>query len=219
MDLILNLETSTKNCSVSLFNGDHKVLEKSVLSEQYSHSENLTIFIQEVISRSNFTISDLAAVSVSKGPGSYTGLRVAVAVAKGLCYTLDIPLISISNLEALSYKVIKDFPNYDLYCPMIDARRMEVFSAIFDRDNKLCREIKSEIITSNSFKKELKNKMLFFGNGSEKCKSVITSENAFFLEEIYPSSSNMGILSFNKFKNKKFEDIAYFEPLYLKDFI
>ena len=219
MDLILNLETSTKNCSVSLFNGDHEVLEKSVLSEQYSHSENLTIFIQEVISRSNFTISDLAAVSVSKGPGSYTGLRVAVAVAKGLCYTLDIPLISISNLEALSYKVIKDLPNYDLYCPMIDASRMEVFSAIFYRDNKLCRDIKSEIITSNSFKKELKNKMLFFGNGSEKCKSVITSENAFFLEEIYPSSSNMGILSFNKFKNKQFEDIAYFEPLYLKDFI
>ena len=219
MDLILNLETSTKNCSVSLFNGDHEVLEKSVLSEQYSHSENLTIFIQEVISRSNFTLSDLAAVSVSKGPGSYTGLRVAVAVAKGLCYTLDIPLISISNLEALSYKVIKDFPNYDLYCPMIDASRMEVFSAIFYRDNKLCRDIKSEIITSNSFKKELKNKMLFFGNGSEKCKSVITSENAFFLEEIYPSSSNMGILSFNKFKNKQFEDIAYFEPLYLKDFI
>ena len=102
---------------------------------------------------------------------------------------------------------------------MIDARRMEVFSAIFDRDNKLCRGIQSEIITSNSFKKELKNKMLFFGNGSEKCKSVITSENAFFLEEIYPSSSNMGILSFNKFKNQQFEDIAYFEPLYLKDFI
>jgi len=219
MDLILNLETSTKNCSVSLFNGDHEVQQKSVLSEQYSHSENLTVFIQEVISRSNFMLSDLAAVSVSKGPGSYTGLRVAVAVAKGLCYTLDIPLISISNLEALSYKVIKDFPNYDRYCPMIDARRMEVFSAIFDRDNKLCRDIQSEIITSNSFKKELKNKMLFFGNGSEKCKSVITSENAFFLEEIYPSSSNMGILSFNKFNNKQFEDIAYFEPLYLKDFI
>ncbi len=219
MDLILNLETSTKNCSVSLFNGDHEVHQKSVLSEQYSHSENLTVFIQEVISRSNFMLSDLAAVSVSKGPGSYTGLRVAVAVAKGLCYTLDIPLISISNLEALSYKVIKDFPNYDRYCPMIDARRMEVFSAIFDRDNKLCRDIQSEIITSNSFKKELKNKMLFFGNGSEKCKSVITSDNASFIEEIYPSSSNMGILSFNKFKNKQFEDIAYFEPLYLKDFI
>ena len=219
MSLILNIETSTKNCSVCLYNGINVIAEQSLLSEKYSHSETLTIFIQDLMRDANLSFSDIDAISVSKGPGSYTGLRIGVSTAKGLCYSLSIPLISIPTLQAMAYYISKSHLGYDLYCPMIDARRMEVFSAFYDSENKMIREAEADIIEKNSYKKELSKKVLFFGDGADKCRDVITSSNAYFLEDIYPSAKNMVELSIKKYNNNDVEDIAYFEPFYLKDFV
>ncbi len=219
MPLILNIETSTKNCSVALFSGNRLISEKSLLSEKYSHSETLTLFIEDVIKNSDYTLADLDAISVSKGPGSYTGLRIGVSTAKGLSYSLDIPLISVTTLQSMALNMSENNLSYDLYCPMIDARRMEVFSSFYDKDNNQVTEVKADIIDQYSYKKELENKVLFFGDGSNKCKSVLTSENAYFIENIFPSATHMGLLSLEKYNNKDFEDMAYFEPFYLKDFL
>ena len=219
MPLILNIETSTKNCSVALFSGSKLISEKSLLSEKYSHSETLTFFIKDVIKNSDYTFADLDAISVSKGPGSYTGLRIGVSTAKGLSYSLDIPLISVPTLQSMAFNMSKNNSNYDLYCPMIDARRMEVFSSFYDKGNNQVTEVSSDIINEDSYKKELENKVLFFGDGANKCKDVLTSGNAYFLDDFFPSATYMGILSLEKYNNKDFEDVAYFEPFYLKDFV
>ena len=220
LPLILNIETSTRNCSVALFSGDKLIAEKSLLSEKYSHSEKLTLFIEDVIRNSDYKLVDLDAIAVSKGPGSYTGLRIGVSTAKGLSYSLDIPLISISNLQSMAFNMSKKNSNYDLYCPMIDARRMEVFSAFYDKDNNQVRDIKADIITQYSYVKELeKNKVLFFGDGSPKCKNVLDSENAYFIENVFPRAEDMGLFALEKYNNKNFENVAYFEPFYLKDFL
>lgn len=217
--LILNIETSTKKCSVALFDGLRLISEKSLLSEKYSHSETLTVFIEEIFNEIQFSITDLDAISVSKGPGSYTGLRIGVSTAKGLSYALNKPLISISTLQIMAYYMSKKREEFDLYCPMIDARRMEVFSAFYNKKNELVREVKADIIVSNSYADLLNQKILFFGDGSEKCKDILVSENAYFEEDIHPSATDMSEISFLKYKNKEFEDVAYFEPFYLKDFI
>ena len=217
--LILNIETSTKKCSVALFDDLRLISEKSLLSEKYSHSETLTVFIEEIFNEIPFSITDLEAISVSKGPGSYTGLRIGVSTAKGLCYALNKPLISISTLQIMAYYMSKKREEFDLYCPMIDARRMEVFSAFYNKKNELVREVKADIIVSNSYTDLLKKKILFFGDGSEKCKDILVSENAYFEDNIHPSAIDMSEISFLKYKNKEFEDVAYFEPFYLKDFI
>lgn len=220
MALILNIETSTKNCSVALFEDDNLISEKSLLSDKYSHSEKLTSFIEKIMNTSDFEFKDLDAVSVSKGPGSYTGLRIGVSTAKGLCYALSIPLISVSTLRAMSYSMILRNKDFDLYCPMIDARRMEVFSAFFNNENKLVRDVRADVVEENSFLKYLKNnKVLFFGDGSIKCVDVIKSENAYFERNIFPQARDMALISLQKYNQKEFEDVAYFEPFYLKDFI
>ena len=219
LSLILNIETSTKNCSVALHDGIKLIACKSFLSENYSHSELLTIFIEDVMNKSKFSLNDLHAISVSKGPGSYTGLRIGVATAKGLSYSLSIPMISISTLRSMSHHISDLKPNYDLYCPMIDARRMEVFSAFYDSQNNMIREVRADIIDQYSYKKHLNKKVLFFGDGAEKCKKIINSDNAFFLDNIYPSADYMTELSLQKYHKNKFEDIAYFEPFYLKEFV
>lgn len=218
MTYILALETSTKNCSAAIFNNDILISCKEKIDQNYSHSEQLTIFIDEVMDLNNIKFDQLAAVSIGSGPGSYTGLRIGVSVAKGLCFALSIPLLSVCPLKAMAYNVAQKEES-NLYCSMIDARRMEVYSSIYTKQNEEERQVKSEIITKSSYQKELKSSVLFFGTGAAKCKEFLNHHNARFLDNIYPSSKNMGVIAFKKFCNKDFEDIAYFEPKYLKDFI
>ena len=218
MALILLIETATKSCSVSLSSANKIIGCKEEVNEQYSHAEKLTIFITELFKTQDFTIKDLDAVAVSKGPGSYTGLRIGVSTAKGLCYALDIPLISVSTLKAMAFRMAQKEES-DLYCPMIDARRMEVYNAFYNSTNKEIRGIQADIIEGYSYQKELEKKVLFFGDGAEKCKQTIQHPNAKFLDDIFPSSKDMLEIANEKFAEKDFEDIAYFEPFYLKDFV
>ena len=215
---ILNIETSTKACSVALHNNGELIVCREDVTTNFSHSEKLLKFISKLFSDARLSLSDLDAIAVSMGPGSYTGLRIGVSTAKGLCYGLDIPLISISTLKAMSFGMALEI-KADLYCPMIDARRMEVYSAFFDINNTEVRKIQADIIDENSYKKELEKKVVFFGDGSEKIKEKIKHKNAMFISNIHPSAKNMGPLSYQKFTKSLFEDLAYFEPFYLKDFV
>lgn len=217
MALILNIETSTTNCSVSLSKDEEILVLKEDNNSGYSHAEKLHLFIKETIDTAGISKNDLDAISISKGPGSYTGLRIGVSTAKGLCFAMDKPLISISTLEALAYQVK---PDKGLIIPTLDARRMEVYSAIFNSKYKMRREIKAEVLDETSFFSELKQgKVYFIGNGVEKTKNLIANENAFFIENKLPSASTMGKLANEKYKKSDFEDVAYFEPYYLKDFV
>ena len=215
---ILNIETSTKACSVALHKNGELIVSREDVTTNFSHSEKLLKFISELFSDAKLSLSDLDAIAVSMGPGSYTGLRIGVSTAKGLCYGLDIPLISISTLKAMSFGMALEI-KADLYCPMIDARRMEVYSAFFDINNTEVRKIQADIIDENSYKKELEKKVVFFGDGSEKLIEKIKDKNAIFVSDIHPSAKNMGLLSYQKFTKSLFEDLAYFEPFYLKDFV
>ncbi|MBF4472185.1 MULTISPECIES: tRNA (adenosine(37)-N6)-threonylcarbamoyltransferase complex dimerization subunit type 1 TsaB [Flavobacterium] len=216
MSYILNIETATKNCSVALAKNGETILCKEIAEEGYSHAERLHVFIEEIISEAGIQFKDLAAIAVSQGPGSYTGLRIGVSAAKGLCYALNIPLIAVDTLQALASKVkISE----GLIVPMIDARRMEVYSAVFSADLNKKREVLAEIITENSFE-DFTEKVYFVGDCNEKCKAVLTKDNFVFLDEIkYPSASEMSALSFDKYKISDTVDVAYFEPYYLKDFL
>ena len=218
MALFLLIETATKSCSVSLSSENKIIACKEEVNEQYSHAEKLTVFITELFKTQDFTIKDLDAVAVSKGPGSYTGLRISVSTAKGFCYALDIPLISVSTLKAMAFGMAQKEKS-DLYCPMIDARRMEVYNAFYNSTNKEIRGIQADIIEACSYQKELDKKVLFFGDGAEKCKQMIQHPNARFIDGIFPSSKDMLEIANEKFAEKDFEDIAYFEPFYLKDFV
>ena len=215
--IILNIETATKNCSVSLAKNGEILAIKELNNGNYSHAEVLHPFIVEVLKEANLNSNDIDAVAVSKGPGSYTGLRIGVSAAKGLCFAFDTPLISIKTLESLANAISVD---EGIIVPMLDARRMEVYSAAFDNNYKEIREIKAEIIDENSFSDYLAmSKVYFLGDGAHKCKEVITSENAIFIDEKFPSSKEMAVLSYNKYKKNDIEDVAYFEPFYLKDFV
>ena len=218
MALILLIETATKSCSVSLSSENKIIACKEEVNEQYSHAEKLTGFITELFKTQDFTIKDLDAVAVSKGPGSYTGLRISVSTAKGLCYALDIPLISVSTLKAMAFGMAQKEKS-DLYCPMIDARRMEVYNAFYNSTNKEIRGIQADIIEACSYQKELDKKVLFFGDGAEKCKQMIQHPNARFIDGFFPSSKDMLEIANEKFAEKDFEDVVYFEPFYLKDFV
>ncbi|MCD4664178.1 MAG: tRNA (adenosine(37)-N6)-threonylcarbamoyltransferase complex dimerization subunit type 1 TsaB [Bacteroidales bacterium] len=226
MSLILCIETATQVCSVVLVR-DGKILSYKESSKKNSHSEVITIFIDGLLNESNNNFSDLDAVAVSKGPGSYTGLRIGVSTAKGLCYALNIPLIAINTLQSMAFGMAESLKNNTsgqtastLLCPMIDARRMEVYSAIYNINNKEVRETKAEIIDKYSFSNYFsQNKMIFFGDGASKCQDVITHPNAVFYENINPSAANMASLAKEKVLKRQFEDVAYFEPFYLKDFI
>ncbi|AMC11010.1 tRNA threonylcarbamoyladenosine biosynthesis protein TsaB [Lutibacter profundi] len=217
MAYILNIETATKNCSVSIANNGETIALKELNSGEYSHAEKLHEFIEEVISKSEIELYDLKAVAVSKGPGSYTGLRIGVSAAKGLCFALDIPLISVDTLKTLALSVSI---TEGCIVPLLDARRMEVYSSVFDSENKKIREVKAEIITEDSFHNFLtKQKVYLVGDGVEKCKEVINHKNITFIDGKLPSANEMSMLSFKKYKNNDIEDVAYFEPFYLKDFI
>ena len=218
MALFLLIETATKSCSVSLSSENKIIACKEEVNEQYSHDEKLTGFITELFKTQDFTIKDLDAVAVSKGPGSYTGLRISVSTAKGLCYALDIPLIFVSTLRAMAFGMAQKEKS-DLYCPMIDARRMEVYNAFYNSTNKEIRGIQADIIEACSYQKELDKKVLFFGDGAEKCKQMIQHPNARFIDGIFPSSKDMLEIANEKFAEKDFEDVVYSEPFYLKDFV
>ncbi len=226
MCFLLLLETSTKVCSVAVSKKDRVVKAIEENSFAFSHSSKLTVFIQKVVEESGISMQKIDAVAVSHGPGSYTGLRIGTSVAKGLCYALDIPLISVDTLKAMSAVMLESkggFIKKDdniLLCPMIDARRMEVYNAVFDYNLKQIKPVGADIINSNTFEELLKKNIIyFFGDGSAKCKKVINASNAFFYDDVLPSAKGMPALAFNKFYKQQFEDTAYFEPFYLKDFI
>ena len=213
---ILNLETATKNCSVAIAKDGKTILCKEMAEAGYSHAEKLHVFIEDCLQELQLTSKDLSAVAVSQGPGSYTGLRIGVSAAKGLCFALDIPLIAIDTLQVLASQVSI---SEGIIIPMIDARRMEVYAAIFNSKLEKIREVQAEIITENSFLQSNET-IHFVGDCSEKAKTVLTSQNFIFHDEIiYPSAKEMAFLSFKKFQEKDFVDVAYFEPYYLKDFM
>lgn len=217
MSYILNIETATTNCSVSLSKEGEILVLKEDYNSNYSHAESLHLFIDAVLKEANLKPQKLDAVAVSKGPGSYTGLRIGVSAAKGLCFSLDKPLISVDTLEALSHQL----PIEDGYIvPMIDARRMEVYAAVYDKDHQQIRPIEAQILDAHSFKAYLETgKVYFIGNGVEKAKTIIAHRNAVFIENKLPSANEMGKLSTIKYKVGDIENVAYFEPFYLKDFM
>jgi tRNA threonylcarbamoyladenosine biosynthesis protein TsaB len=221
LSLLLHLETATTACSVAL-SKDAKLLALEELNSGYSHAENLVSFCADVLNKSNYTFKDLAAVAVSKGPGSYTGLRIGVSAAKGFCYALNIPLVSVNTLQHMALQVSQgsNFKNA-LFCPMIDARRMEVYCAVYDSNNEEVQATAAKIITAHSFEELLATKqVVFFGDGAAKCKSFLAeNSNALFLDAIYPSAKDMIVLANTNFQKKIFENTAYFEPFYLKDFL
>lgn len=217
MAAILCIETSTTNCSVAIaVDGEIKAIREEN-TQQYSHAEKLHVFIEEVLKEANLDKKQLNAVAVSKGPGSYTGLRIGVSAAKGLCFALDIPLISSLTLEVLVQQVKCE----DCYIiPLLDARRMEVYSAVFNSNKKQVRETQAEILDENSFKEYLnERKTIFIGDGSNKFESLCQHNNAVFYKEGIPSAADMGRMAEAKYKISDIEDVAYFEPFYLKEFV
>ncbi|TXD49855.1 tRNA (adenosine(37)-N6)-threonylcarbamoyltransferase complex dimerization subunit type 1 TsaB [Polaribacter sp. IC073] len=217
MAIILNIETSTKNCSVNLANNGEIIAIKELNNGNYSHAEVLHSFIDIILTEGNISKEEIDAIAVSKGPGSYTGLRIGVSAAKGLSFALDKPLISIDTLTSLSHAISVAKGSI---VPMLDARRMEVYAAVFDENHQQIRDIKAEIIDETSFSEALCNgKVYFLGDGSQKCKEVITHANAVFIDDKFPSSKEMAALSNIKYKKNDIEDVAYFEPFYLKDFV
>lgn len=216
MTYILNLETATKNCSVAIAKDGETILLKEMAEAGYSHAEKLHVFIEECLHELQLTSKDLSAVAVSQGPGSYTGLRIGVSAAKGLCFALDLPLIAVDTLQVLASQLTIAG---GLIIPMIDARRMEVYSAIFNSKLEKIRKVQAEIITEESFSESAQT-IHFVGDCLEKAKTVLTRKNFIFHDEmVYPSANEMSQLSFKKFQEKDFVDLAYFEPHYLKDFI
>lgn len=217
MGVILNIETATTNCSVSISKDGKIVALKEDNDKSYSHAERLHVYIETILKEAQIKSYELDAISVSKGPGSYTGLRIGVSTAKGLCFALDTPLISIPTLRALAHQVNID---EGVIVAMLDARRMEVYSAIYDANYEAIRETQAQILDETSFMDYLeKGKVYFVGNGVEKTKTIIQHPNAFFVEGKLPSSNEMGLLADAKFEKSDLEDVAYFEPYYLKDFV
>lgn len=217
MAVILCLETATTNCSVALaVDGKvHAMREEN--NQKFSHAEKLHLFIEDVLREANIDKKELEAIAVSKGPGSYTGLRIGVSAAKGLCFALDVPLVSIPTLTVLAQQVKE---NHQFVIPLLDARRMEVYSAVFDRDNKQIRETRAEIVNEHSFQEFLDiGKTIFIGDGAGKLEVICNHKHAVFQKDSYPSSAAMASLAEDKYKKSDTEDVAYFEPFYLKEFI
>jgi tRNA threonylcarbamoyladenosine biosynthesis protein TsaB len=223
MSLILNIETATEVCSVS-FSKNGQVIALKENFEGQSHAKLLTVFIDELLKENQLKVKNFDAIAVSMGPGSYTGLRIGVSAAKGLAYAADLPLIAVSTLQSLALSVVQE-PNKSIernawICPMIDARRMEVYTAFFDTLNVQKTDISADIIDENSYSDILKNRQVVFcGNGAAKCKDSIKHPNALFLDDIVCSAKYMAPLSDTAYREENFVDVAYFEPFYLKNFI
>jgi tRNA threonylcarbamoyladenosine biosynthesis protein TsaB len=220
MTTILQIETATQTCSAAIaVNG--KTIAVKEQAAQNIHAGSLTLFIEDVMKQSSLSFADLDAVAVSMGPGSYTGLRIGVSTAKGLCFALDKPLIAVDTLKMMSIGFLLENEGYtDLVCPMIDARRMEVYSALYNNRLDIILPIGARIIEANSFDELFKDsKIAFIGDGAMKCNELIRNQNAMFFSENFNSASNMSVLAFDSFSKKGFVDVAYFEPYYLKDFV
>jgi tRNA threonylcarbamoyladenosine biosynthesis protein TsaB len=215
MSWILHLETATKVCSVALsLNGKLHQLEE-IADDQYAHGEQLTLLIEKVLKQASITPRDLVAVSVSSGPGSYTGLRIGVSTAKGLCYALVIPLIAVDSLSALANLAREKYPQQTL-CSMIDARRMEVYSTIFAADGSVLKPMSADVLDENSY--AAFEPFVFFGDGAPKMAELWKERNVTCDPELRCSAAGQVALAFEKFTRNEVEDVAYFEPLYLKEF-
>lgn len=221
MAFILSIETSTAVCSVAL--SENSII--TALKETdagFSHAEKLTLFISDILNESGKTLHDLDAIAVSGGPGSYTGLRIGVSVAKGLCYALDKPLINIPTLDAMASGAIANIFESDncLYCPMIDARRMEVYTALFTHELQCLNPVEAVIVDENFLAEEGRNKKIFlFGDGSGKCREILSNRSEFiFQEEKFISAKHLSGPAYKKYEEKSFENLALFEPFYLKEF-
>jgi tRNA threonylcarbamoyladenosine biosynthesis protein TsaB len=228
MARILNIETATQLCSVALSSDGKCVLQREIVEER-SHASLLTVFIEEILHEAGITPDKLDAVAVGKGPGSYTGLRIGVSTAKGLCYGSGIPLIAAGTLKIMATQVIIN-PDSSirevlsrpgtLLCPLIDARRMEVFTCLFNSLGNEVEDVSAKIVDSDTFSNYLpEHQMIFFGSGMKKSQKVLAHRNAFFIENVFPHASSLALIAENKFHEHEFEDLAYFEPFYLKDFI
>lgn len=221
MALILQIETSTISCSVALAENGTTIACREA-SERNIHASSITLFIEEVMKSAGKGMTQLDAVAVSKGPGSYTGLRIGVSTAKGLCYALDIPLIAVDTLKIMASNTgVNSGNTASLFCPMIDARRMEVYTAVYDSALNEINPVSAKIIDEHSFADLLRErKMVFFGDGAEKCMETLgTNPNASFITTFQNSAADMSPEAFGRFNNQVFEDMAYFEPYYLKDFV
>ena len=221
MPCILNIETSTHVCSVAV-TYDGSVAFHLENYEGPSHATLLGKYVSEALAFIRSNEMKLDAVAVSCGPGSYTGLRIGVSEAKGLCFGADLPLIAIPTLEIMACKLLfsETIPENALFCPMIDARRMEVYAAIYDRALKPLKPVTADIIDKTSYLPWLeKQPVIFFGNGSGKCKTVLSHPNARFIDWVDPLARDMLALSERAFRQKEFQDTAYFEPFYLKEFV
>ena len=222
MSCILNIETSTETCSVAVAQDGGIIFEK-INNEPNSHTKYLAKFVEEALSFAESHAIPLDAVAVSSGPGSYTGLRIGVSTAKGICYGKNVPLIAIPTLKLLCVKPLLSDDIEDenaLLCPMIDARRMEAYTAIYDRALREVREVKAEVIDATTYNEWLdKGLVYFFGNGAEKCKEIINHPNARFIDNVVPTAKSMLPLAELAIAKGLYEDVAYFEPLYLKDFV
>ncbi|GGH05933.1 tRNA (adenosine(37)-N6)-threonylcarbamoyltransferase complex dimerization subunit type 1 TsaB [Mucilaginibacter phyllosphaerae] len=220
--MILQIETATTSCSVALTK-DGQVLAFKEIDQRNIHAEVITVYIDEILASRQVKYADLDAIAVSCGPGSYTGLRIGVSTAKGICFALDKPLIAVETLAAMAKGVVNDHPvDADtLLCPMIDARRMEVYTAIFNQAGKIIKPTAAEIIDADSFGEILsKSKVLFFGDGAGKCKNILGhNSNALFLPDFVNSAKYLTAIAADKYHRREFVDVAYFEPYYLKDFI
>ena len=226
--LILHIETATDICSVAVSEGDQK-LSLVESGPERSHATLLNSFIRKALKDAGKEFSSLRGVAVSKGPGSYTGLRIGVSTAKGIAYALEIPLLASGTLENLAYGALKhpsfrqplhEYSDRLLLCPMLDARRMEVYSCFFSVDLQVHRKVSADIVTAESYRDLLEDHQIyFFGNGAAKCSQVLNHPHAHIVEGINPSAVQMIQPVWLRFRNRQFEDVAYFEPFYLKDFI
>jgi len=223
MSLILNIETATEVCSVGIAKNGQIIALKENFDGQ-THAKLLTVFIDELLKENQLKIKNFDAIAVSMGPGSYTGLRIGVSTAKGLAYAADLPLIAVNTLQSIALGATQEpskmMDRNAWICPMIDARRMEVYTAFFDMINIQKTDISADIIDENSYKEILdERQVVFCGNGAAKCKNTIRHPNALFLDNILCSAKNMVSLSDTAFRDEEFVDTAYFEPFYLKDFV
>ena len=214
---ILHIETSSKNCSVAISDGENLLCLCEEVSDNYKQSESLHTFVEWALEGAEISLKDLDAISLGKGPGSYTGLRIGAASAKGFCYGLKLPLIAVNSLDSM----VEEFVNqgFELIIPLIDARRMEVFTAFFDgKSGKMISETEAKILDENSFSELADKKILFIGDGAKKTQEILNLPKAEFRSDIYPSAKGLIKKSVEKFNQQDFENVAYFEPFYLKDF-
>ncbi|HRY98914.1 MAG TPA: tRNA (adenosine(37)-N6)-threonylcarbamoyltransferase complex dimerization subunit type 1 TsaB [Bacteroidales bacterium] len=219
MAWLLAIESATQVCSVALSHaGETRFLRET--HEPNAHSRLLAGFVRELMDEAGLAMPDLGGVVVSKGPGSYTGLRIGVSTAKGLCYGLGIPLIAVPTLEGMALGALAQAPPGTLLCPMIDARRMEVYTALYNPSMETVMETRAQIVEEKTFQEYLDQfSILFFGSGADKCREVIRHPNASFNTSLHPSAGHLSRIGWERFTARAFEDVAYFEPYYLKDFV